>query len=309
MNCVILFRTHVWDDFVFRQYKMVKQNSPFEVIILANNTNGICPPINNLPFVTFCIADFEKMGLYIGDKSDCTWYNADYPLYYYFKLFNKYDYYIIWEYDVVVRANISVLMERVIKDFQDVVAFTVDDPFYDCDYIYSISGVYPKDTVEKTYFPFAVFSRRAVAELLSRRLYLSDQINSGKIKVWPHAELFMGTELKTSRLTVSQLTDYGAANFFSHYPPLFEGDIQTMVEEQFLHPVLDAKRYVNSIIRYEGRPGRYFNPTSLFHKTLRRFPFSLYKRDLYAALIKRATRVRKIANEKMNYILYNSFGS
>ncbi|NHO33676.1 hypothetical protein [Acetobacter fallax] len=299
MRCVILFRTHVWDDFVFRQFIKARDSSPFEIVILANNTNGLCPPIDGLPFVTFQVSDFRKLGLASGIEGDSTWYNADYPLYYYTSLFPDYDYYILWEYDVVVQADLPALMLEVAQEKKDVIAKTVDDPFHDCDYLYSIEGVYLKEDVEKTYFPFSIFSRRAVAELFSRRLFLSDRLNFGDIKVWPHAELFMGTELRASDLSLAQLSRYGKADFFSHYPPLFEGDIDQMKEQQFLHPVLDVERYLASVIRYEGRPGRFFNPMSNFHKTLRRFPASLYGQRLYAALIARARKLSGLLEQKL----------
>lgn len=303
MRCVILFRTHTWDDFILRQYEKVRDSSPFDVVILANNTGGMCPPIDGLPFVTFEFSDFEKMGLASGIKGDGTWYNADYPLYYYAKKFPDYDYYIIWEYDVVVRPNIGALMEQVVQHGHDVVAQRVDDPFHDCDYIYSIDGVYSPSLVEKTYFPLAVFSKKAVDELFARRLRLSKRLHSGEIKFWPHAELFMGTELRASELSVAQFSSYGAAKFLSHYPPIFEEDLSWMSQEQFIHPVLDAKRYVESVIRYEGRPERYLNPSSAFHKTLRRFPFSLYRQSLFRAFQRRFIKVSGICKTKIISIL------
>lgn len=306
MRSVILFRTHVWDDFTSRQFAKIPDIPGIDRVILANNTGGQCPPVEGLPFVTFEYADFAKLGLEIGTKNDATWYNADYPLYYYASLYPDYDYYILWEYDVVVRADLATIMQKVQEDGIELVAPVSNEPLSECIFLNTAKGVYDENCTEKMYFQFAIFSKKAVDFFLSRRLELSRKFRENEIKSWPHCELFIGSEVLSGNVTFDQLAHYGAADHFSYFPAILEDDIEKYPDQKFLHPVLDTERFVKSVIVYEGRPERYFNPASSFHKTLRRFPSSLYARPLYDAWKLRGRRVMNVCKEKIPAILRNA---
>ncbi|KXV61563.1 hypothetical protein AD948_01255 [Acetobacter senegalensis] len=291
MRCVILFRTHIWDDFTLRQYMRLPKSDSFDSVILANNTDGLCPPVEHLPFVIFTTDDLLKMGLESGPDKNMVWWNADYPLYYYSSLFPNYDYYILCEYDVFINCDLEKIIKSISREKKDIIALTSSSSLEGCIYLQSAEGVYPYENIRKTYFPFAIFSKRSIDFLYERRLVLSKHYREKKIYNWPHCELFVGTEIHASNLDVVQLTAYGKADYFSHYPPILEENIFYLREQNYIHPVLDSKRFLNSTIHYEGRPERFFNPFSTFHKTLRRYPFSFYADPLRKALLTRFYRI------------------
>ena len=291
MKCVILFRTHIWDDFIQRQFLRLPKNTSYDIAILANNTDGLCPPVEDFPFVIFTLDDLLKMGLEAGPEKNIVWWNADYPLYYYASLFPDYDYYILCEYDVVINCDFEQLILSLHSGEKDIVAITSRSPLEECVYIRSAEGVYLYENIKKTYFPFAIFSKKSVAFLYNKRLSLTKKYREKKIQNWPHCELFVGTEAAASNLQVAQLTEYGKADFFSHYPPVLEECLPYLMDQAYIHPVLDSKRFLLSTIHYEGRPERFLNPFSKFHRTLRSFPFRFYLGPLCKALFSRFCRI------------------
>ncbi|MEG3349312.1 MULTISPECIES: hypothetical protein [Novacetimonas] len=281
----ILFRTHVWDSFVERQFLRLRSMiGNGDLFIVANNTSGKCRIPDNFPVVIFHEADFRDQGLEFGVKVNPMWYNVDYALYFFADRYDKYDYYILFEYDVRGNINFDRLMENICRDGSDLVGLTSKDIFREWYFYRSCSDLYRERDLTKTFLQIGIFSRRAVSLLYQRRLALSEQFRSGSLKYWPHCEAFIPIETRLAGYHYTELSKYLDVRRYSHEPAYLEEDTHMLLENEVVHPVLDRERYIASTIRYEGRPEKFFVPKSIFGKRLRRFPVSTYIFPLFLAL-------------------------
>ncbi|MBO1325510.1 hypothetical protein K2X14_10770 [Acetobacter sp. TBRC 12305] len=302
----VLFRTHVWDSFIERQFARLRQIVRHgDVHIVANNTAGTCPPVAGLPFMTFTESELEAMGLARGGEGEMLWNNVDYALYYFMKACPDYDYYILFEYDVMANIDLDAVMAKVLDDRADLVGTTKGPPLKNWWFRQTCADVYPEDDVVKMLLPLGIFSNRAVRFLFEKRLSMSARLPDGSARNWPHCEAFIPTELSLAGFKLAELSSYGAIERYSHEPAYLEDDVKTPAVDEFIHPVLDTSRYIASAIRYEGRPETYFIPGSPFRRKLARFP-----RGFYMPLLRDAFRRRFVSlNQKLRRLLAEWYGS
>ncbi|MFT8674721.1 MAG: hypothetical protein ABF990_05485 [Acetobacter sp.] len=290
----VLFRTHVWDDFVERQFARMRQTVRHgDVHILANNTSGSCPAVAGLPFMTFTEHDLEAMGLARGGKGEMLWNNVDYALYYFLQTHPDYDYYILFEYDVVANTDLDRMMIKVAHDSVDLVGTTKGPTLENWWFRTTCSDLYADKDIVKMLLPFGIFSNRAVRFLFERRLALSARFLEGTLTHWPHCEAFIPTELALAGFRLGELSSYATLARYSHEPAFLEDDVKNPDANELIHPVLDTHRYIASTIRYEGRPETYFIPGSSFRRKLARFPRSFYMPLLKNAIGRRFVSVRQ----------------
>lgn len=279
----VLFRTHVWDSFVERQFLRLRSMiGNGDLFIVANNTSGECHIPEDLPCVAFHESDFRRQGLEFGVGGNPMWYNVDYALYFFADKYDQYDYYILFEYDVRGNIDFDRLMNDIHRDGSDLVGLTSGGMFDKWHFYKSCMGLYKEMDLTKTFLQIGIFSRRNVGLLHRRRLALSEQFRAGTLKNWPHCEAFIPIETKLAGHRVTELSNYLNVRRYSHEPAYLEEDTENLEENEVVHPVLDRKRYILSTIRYEGRPEKFFLPGSSFGKRLRRLPV----RDYFLPLIK-----------------------
>ncbi len=287
----VLFRVHMWDPFIERQYRrLLAQVSSGDVFIVANNTSGQCGAIEGLPFVTFTEGDLETMGYArAGAKGgEFLWYNVDYPLYFFRQRYPDYDYYILFEYDVVANVQFDELVATARTRGADLIGLTKGEPLEEWPFRASCDGIYTRTEVRKMLLPLGVFSRRAVDLLSERRLQLSDLFRAGRIDHWPYCEAFMPTELFLAGFGIDELSSYGSTSSLDFAPAHLEDDLEALGSEGFVHPVLDGPRYIASAIKYEHKPERFFLRSHDFRRRLTRFPARAYVKPLGQAFRKRA---------------------
>jgi hypothetical protein len=302
----VLFRIHVWDAFVERQYHRLLEQCPGgDVFIVANNTSGNCNPVGGLPWVEFRESDLEAMGLARAGDGELLWFNIDYALYFFLKLKSDYDHYVLVEYDVMATSNIDRIVLQAQIRAADLVGVEHTQPVREWYYLKTCDGVYHRDDVRKMLFPFGIFSKRAIEYLFSRRLSLSQKLREGAIETWPHCEFFVTTELHLAQYNIDELKSYDVAHKIDYQPAYFEHDIEAMAETDLVHPVLDAERFVRSAIHYDKRPERYFLPSSEIHRKLVRFPVSMYAGPLSQALRKRIGQVPDRLSRKITSAVAN----
>ncbi|MBV1832564.1 hypothetical protein [Novacetimonas pomaceti] len=296
----VLFRTHTWDSFVERQFfRLQSLIDQGDLFVVVNNTSGKTRIPDTLRVVGFQESDFGKMGLADGGEGNLMWYNVDYALYFFMNIYDDYDYYVLFEYDVRGNVNFDELIKKVHDNRSDLVGVTASGAFNKWWFFQSCVGVYEEKELVKTFLQIGIFSRRAVSLLLRRRLEMSAQFRSGMLMNWPHCEAFIPIEIRKAGYRFSDLSSYVNVNRYSHEPAHLEEDTNFLEENEIIHPVLDTKRYILSTIRYEGRPEKFFIPSSSFGKKLRRFPVSSYGVPLFHALKKRAKLLFSLLGEKI----------
>ena len=239
------------------------------------------------------------MGYARAGAGELLWYNVDYALYFFMQQKPDYDYYLLFEYDVVVNMPLDALIEAIAASGTDLVGLTEAQPISEWRYLSSCEGIYPRAEVRKMLFPLGVFSKRMVKQLSERRLSLSRQLAAGEIAQWPHCEAFMTTEAARAGFRIEEFAAYGSTEKFSFAPAYLEQDLAMLSAESFIHPVLDTPRYIVSTVKYEWKPERYFLPSSDIRQRLRRFPLRAYAKPLGLGLMRRLSRLPGFVSRKL----------
>ncbi|WP_152046787.1 hypothetical protein [Aureimonas psammosilenae] len=291
----VLFRTHVWDDFVARQYKrLLALNPRGDVFIVANNTSGAFDDFADPALFTFDKSDLAALDLPdIGEKGldNAFWYNIDYPLYVFAKAHRDYDYYVVFEYDVAMEGSIDGIVEDMARCGHDAIGYDSRQPMHQWGYRKSAVDFYEPDEMRKELYCFTVFSARALDFLYARRVEMGKQLASRPELKWPHCEIFIPTELARNGFSLVDLTRYGRADRYDFQPAILEEDVHPTGSNRFLHPVLDRPRSLQNIVKYEYKPERFFYPRSGFRRHLKRFHPHEYRPLLRQSL---NARMRKV---------------
>jgi hypothetical protein len=179
------------------------------------------------------------------------WFNADYPLYFFYRQNSEYDYYLMCEYDTVFNVVLDSFVRTADSERVDYVGSPLSDDLSIWPWIKTCDGVYP-DTVKVYNWLNAIslHSRRAVEFMLHRRQTLTRSYQDGGIKNWPYSEAFIPTEMLNNDFIVRSLGDFGKIENYDWWPPSHERDLPSLRDQDFVHPVLDESKYVASCLRY-----------------------------------------------------------
>jgi hypothetical protein len=269
----IIFRTHFWDDFVQRQFdRLLAVSNGIDVFVLVDETNGPIVGIAHRNVVRMTESDCLAMGFAQAGEGNLLWFNGDYPLYYFAALQGAYDYYLQLEYDVVIDQPVAATIAKAAAEGVDYVGLTKGEPVHEWFWLKTCADAYDLADIRHQLICLSLFSARALNHLASRRLAQSRQYESGTLRSWPMCEGFIATELHKGQFVCRELSDFGDTSLYDHWPPFLETDLQRPHAKGFIHPVLDQERFITSLHKYHVGLLGYLNPTSLFHRKLRRLP-------------------------------------
>jgi hypothetical protein len=287
----VIFRTHFWDEFAQRQFdRLLAHSQGTDVFVLVDETSGPVAGISHDRVVRVTEQEIIDMGFAAAGSGNLLWFNGDYPLYRFQQLYPAYDYYFQLEYDVVLNGEVSDLVEAAWHEKVDFVGLTKGEATQDWPWLSTCADAYEPSAVEHQLICIALFSARALHHLWQRRLVLSQAYSQGDIKAWPMCEGFIATELAQTDMTCRELSAFGDTSLYDHWPPFLEADLNFLSAHAFIHPLLDEQRYVGSLLKYHvGLPG-YLNPTSVFHRKLRRLPPRQYVSALVSTFTDKARR-------------------
>jgi hypothetical protein len=282
----VLFRVHFWDDFAERQYQRLRAKARnADLFILVNETDGTVP-IPHRNKVSFTEKDLLALGLSGAGYNGMVWYNGDYPLYYFYERYPDYDYYIVSDYDVLVQRDLDDVVDRLAREYIDYVGLTRAGEFSTWPHTHTVRGVYPEEMIQKQLICLVMYSNRCVRRLLERRRELSQMYSAGQLDAWPYCEAFIPTEVAMAGLKAEELTRFGPCDHCHAGPAILESDLARHAEQGFVHPVLDASRFVE----------RTFTRLSDVRK-LRRVPVRFFARPLGRMFWQRVTaRVSKLGD-------------
>lgn len=288
-RCAVVLKTYTWDSFVHQQFKRLQSTfSEVDVFVSIDETNGFAGTIPYERVLRTCNADMLALGFANRfEKGSLLWWNADYTHYQVHDRIPDYDYYLFVEYDACIGGNGVRLLADMIADEADFVSHPLDaGPQWYWNRFHT--GTYPAGQLRASLNCISFFSARALKHLAQRRRAMS--VNMDETGFWPLGEAFVASEVAAADLTFVPLARYGDVSRYAWFPPILVTDLVLPVSgHTFVHPVLDQKRYIASLLRQTHFVRHYFMHGSLLRRELARFPGAVSRRQLYRAAMTRAT--------------------
>jgi hypothetical protein len=284
----VLMKIHYWDDFIERRLRhLLREVTAGDVHIFVDETHGAVGEIPHDRVTRVTERDMERLGVLLHPPGQVLWYNADYPLYYFYLENSSYDYYLMCEYDAVFNVDVDQFVQTAASKRVDYVGFPLAKSFTEWDWRKTCDGVYPESqTVYNWLNCISLHSRQSIEFLLERRKILARRYNAGEIVNWPYTEGFIATEMKNNGFVARELGEFGRADKYNWWPPIHEEDLPSLQDQAFLHPVLDERKYVASCVRY-GRLRSYFFRDSQLRRLLERSPLRYTLPSLMNEFIRR----------------------
>jgi hypothetical protein len=294
-NCAVVFKAYSWDSFVERQARrLAEASSGMDFYVSVDETGGGAGPIPFERVTRFTCADLAAAGLAMRSPvGGVLWWNPDYAHYQFLDQHPNYDYYFFVEYDCVVPAQLQRWVEDAQSRNADLVAMPMYSDVHKWHWTPYQRNVYPSHEVERALLCASLYSSRALHMLYERRLAMSTDPD---LKEWPNSELFVPTEVVRAGMNWLPLEDLSDTTRYVWFPPKLEEDLPGVNANAFLHPVLDRRRYINSMLDNRG---------SLQRGELKR-AFSRFPRHDYVPLVWQSAR--KGAIKALRYQLKKQAG-
>ena len=282
-RCAVIFKTYAWDPFVERQaQRLAEAAGRLDFYIQIDETNKKLGPVPFERVDRFTCADLEAGGLAPRfSLGGVLWWNPDYAHYHFFKQHPDYDYYLFVEYDVVVQGSLEDFVRSAIDKSADLVAWRITRPFKLWHWYTYQKDVYAPEDVRLALLNVCFHTRAGLDYLHQRRLQMATDTT---LVGWPSSELFVPSESLRGGMKYVLLDEFGDVSHYDWFPPLMEEDLQPSETPRFIHPVLDRRRFVSSMLHNTGslKPGE-------LDAALARF-----RREEYANLIWPAARQRAV---------------
>ncbi len=283
----VIFRTHFWDEFCGRQLDRLRARvGSGDIYVMVDQTRG---PVKGIPTDNvFPVTDqgILDAGFVAAGEGSLQWYSGDVPLYLFRAAHPDYDYYLQIEYDAVVNVPLDDLVAKMARDGVDVLGLTNKDiePVQAWHWRSSCLDAYAPEEVRGILICFSAYSRHALERLAAARLAQAAQYHRGAIKRWPYCEAYVATEAHRQGLAVHQLTEFGDVERYRWWPPYLEEELPNFEKNSFVHPILDASKFVPSLFKMDLGLRALLNPASWLHRKLRLLGPAAYARALRANL-------------------------
>lgn len=277
----VLFKTHFWDDFARRQFERLQARMKSgDLYVFIDESRKPAGPIGHDKVIRATASDFARLGLAMTSTDGTVlWYNIDYPHYLFRQQFPDYDYYLTVEYDGVIGLGIDDWMEAMAQRQLDYVGFPGRESLDTWYWTAVHEKVYPRQEMLSSLSCLAVFSARALDLLFRRRQEMSRDYETRKITFWPNNEVFIPTELRRAKLHLGSLADFGRTDRYEWWPPHHEDELGE-TKGEFVHPVLDARRYLPSRLKFEPDLASYESEQSALRQALAHYPREVVQRAL-----------------------------
>jgi hypothetical protein len=291
-RCAVVFKAYAWDEFIERQARRLAEAAgALDFYISVDETGGSVGPVPFERVIRFTCADLAAAGLPMRFAvGGVLWWNPDYAHYQFLAQCPDYDCYLFVEYDCVVQCSLEQFVVRAMSRGADLVALPITRPFHLWHWMWYQHDVYPAGEVELALLNVCFLSARALAMLHQRRLAM----NSDPSVRWPSSEVFLPSEVVRAGMTWLSLGDFGDVSHYDWFPPTMEEDLAAGHGDTFLHPVLDRRRYVISMLQNRGSL-----PPGELKRALSRF-----RREEYAKLVwplARKGAVRRIQHKLLKW--------
>jgi hypothetical protein len=283
-NCAVVFKAYAWDGFVERQARRLAEAAGgLDFYVQIDETAG---PVGSIPFervIRFTCADLQAAGLAMRFAlGGVLWWNPDYAHYQFLAQYPTYDYYLFVEYDCVVQCSLEQLVDRAVSQGADFVALPISRPFHLWHWMQYQRDVYLPAEIRIALLNVCFLSSRALKLLQQRRLDMKSNLS---LRGWPSSEVFVPTEIALAGMKWLSLAEFGDVSQYDWFPPTIEEDLALSRDATFLHPVLDRRRYLTSVLNNRGSL-----PPGGLKRSLSRFRLEEYAALLWPAARGRAAR-------------------
>ncbi len=245
----VVFRLFQWDAFIARQaerYASVSSGGDF--FLSVDETKG--PIATDGGHRVFRTTNEGLVSLGLPDRfarGSLVWWNSDYPQYAFQQAHPDYDYYVFVEYDSLVRAPIADLVRQIAEQGLDLVSGHLREPGDEWFWRPHSRLAYPDGALHASLNCIMIVSGRALTHLFARRLAMGADPS---VRYWPISEAFVPTEIVRADFRSGSLAEFGDDSTFDWFPPMLEDRLGNLSETVFVHPVLDAARARQSVIRH-----------------------------------------------------------
>ncbi len=282
-RCAVVFKAYSWDTFVERQaHRLAAAAGKLDFYIQIDETNGSVGPIPFERVQRFSCADLEASGLPMRfGLGGVLWWNPDYAHYQFLQHHPDYDYYVFVEYDCVVQCAIEEFARRAADRCADLVALPITQSFDTWHWRAYQNDVYQRSEVKLALLNVTLHSAAALRLLHQRRLEMANASSDG----WPSSEVFVPTETARAGLNWLSLADFGDVSRCDWFPPTVEDNLTPGDGPAFVHPVLDRRRYIASVLHNAGSL-----PPGGIKRALQGFAREEYAKLLWPAARGRAER-------------------
>ncbi len=283
-RCAVVFKTYAWDGFVERQARRLAEAAgALDFYISFDETGGPAGPIPFEHVIRFTCADLKAVGLAMRSPvGGVLWWNPDYAHYHFLKQCPNFDYYLFVEYDCVAQCSLEQFVYRAVAKGADLIAMPMSSPHHLWHWMPYQRDVYRAGEVQRALLNVCFHSSRALNLLYQRRLAMK---SDPSVRNWPNSELFVPTEVVRAGMTWLPLGDFGDLSRYVWFPPTLEDDLRRADGNAFLHPVLDRRRYVSSMLHNRGSL-----PPGELERALSRFCREEYAKLIWPAARNRAMR-------------------
>lgn len=254
---VLLFKTHLWNETISRNFELCKQNfKKGDIYIVYDNSNGeVDIPLDILAkeYVYFTpYQKIEDLNLEYGMPSPEDgvtiiggyWYNGDYQQNLFILDHPEYDYICSVENDVSVLLSIDKIFENMEEDKVDVVFYPQEWPNNQWSHLGSCVGYYDVEQyINKGLFCISFFSLNAAFLILKRRLEMSVFRRKENIQAWPIGEALMAHEPILNNMSVRPLQYYCSDLSFYDWSPAYTfSEVKDVAVPTVIHPVTEINR-------------------------------------------------------------------
>jgi hypothetical protein len=233
------------------------------------------------------------------ERGSLLWWNTDYPHYLFAHRYAGYDYVLCVEYDTCCLGDIEAFVDEAARRGADLVALPTRTPKQRWMWTRFHARTYGIDEIVGSLNCVSLYSARALAWLARRRIEMADEASNGVVAFWPGNEVFIATEMTRAGYRFLSLAEFGDVRRYEWHPPILEDDAYPApapTPMTFLHPVLDRKRVIASLLKFAPTPVAYFSRTSPLRRELSRFPEAEWRPLLLqAAWTRLRMRVRERA--------------
>jgi hypothetical protein len=292
-NCAVVFKAYNWDKFVERQARRLAEAAgSMDFYVLIDESGG---PVGPIPFervIRFTCADLEDAGLAMRfGAGGVLWWNPDYAHYQFLTHCPDYDYYLFVEYDCLAQCSLEKFVARGAEKGADLIALPISKTFDRWHWMPYQRDVYPPGEARLALLNVCFHSSRALKLLHQRRLAMD---SDPEVRDWPSSELFVPSEVVRAGMTWLSLANFGNVSHYDWFPPTLDEDLAAADGDTFLHPVLDRRRYIASMLLNRGSL-----PPGELNRALSRFP-----REEYTKLVGPSARkgaVKRIQHKLISW--------
>lgn len=242
----MLFKTHVWNEDVQRQFDRVCQSCRSGHVFLvldANNRPIPVPPGANA--VWFSDVDMETYGLY---NYGGWWFNGDYQTILFFLKYPEYQYYVSLEYDVAVFNDLDAIVEDMSRNDIDAVYTEIPETISRWPHVFSTIDYYNFRDIHYGLFCISFLSRAMLSCLYSRRLAHDVLRRRLNLHTWPQGEAVLGSEALLSGLKTRDLKEYCDSLSDYHWNRgCTEAYVDLIAPQRtFVHPVAGVQKCIST---------------------------------------------------------------